>query len=211
MVSSRERGAGAVSLLLIRRRRPIGEPASLRQRGTSEVGTIDGVGGAGRIAHALLEAGIGVVAAEQLVIPADIELEQLRALDLGRQFDTVVLGSHLVNLPDEDRRTGFLALAARHAERKGSLLVEHHPIDWPQTAGEVEPTPGGAVGMLEVRREPPYVSAVSVFDIGGREVRQPFTARVLSEAELADSLAAGGLLVTGRVSPTLLEARRADA
>src|SRR5438067_10617812 len=55
MVSSRERVAG---MLLIRRRRPIGEPATLRSIGAGGAGgaegaaTIDGSAGAGRIVHA---------------------------------------------------------------------------------------------------------------------------------------------------------------
>jgi hypothetical protein len=60
--------------------------------------------------------------------------------------------------------------------------------------------------MVDVRRDPPFVSAVSVFDVGGRVVRQPFTARVLSEVELADALGAAGLVVVRRLSPTWLEA-----
>jgi hypothetical protein len=211
MVSSRERGADAVSVLLIRRRRPIGEPMTLEPIGSAGTATTDGVAGAGRIAHALLEAGVHLDAVEQLVLPADIGLQELRELDLGRRFDTVVLGSHLVNLPDDDRRAAFLAFAGRQATADGVVLVEHHPIDWAQTADDVQPTPGGAVGMLEVRREAPFVSAVSVYDVGGHEVRQPFTARVLSEAELADSLASARLRVTRRLSPSLLESGRADS
>ena len=200
-----------MSVLLIRRRRPIGEPTTLDAIGAAGAATTDGVAGAGRIAHALLEAGVRLDAVEQLVVPADIELPALRELEFGRRSDTVVLGSHLVNLPDEDRRAAFLDLAGRHAAGDGLVVVEHHPIDWAETADDVQPTPGGAVGMLEVRREPPFVSAVSVYDVGGREVRQQFTARVLSDAELAEALAAARLRVTRRLSPTLLEASRAES
>ena len=56
--------------------------------------------------------------------------------------------------------------------------------------------------MRNVRRNPPFVSAVSVYDVGGRILRQPFTARVLSEAELTAELEAAGLLVRRRLSPT---------
>ena len=60
--------------------------------------------------------------------------------------------------------------------------------------------------MTRVRVEPPFVSAVSVYDVGGRVVRRPFTARVLSEPELVDALAAAGLFVRRRLSPTWLVA-----
>jgi hypothetical protein len=203
MVSSRELGA---DVLLIRRLRPIGEPAALVPLGDSGAATLDGSGGAGRIVQALLELGYRLDSITQVVIPVDVGLDALAGLDLGRRFDTVVLGSHLVNLPDEARRATFLALAARHLADGGVALVEHHPIDWAETAADVRPTPGSGVGMEDVRRDPPFVSAVSTFDIGGRFVRQPFTARVLGEAELAGELEASGLGVRRRLSPTWLEA-----
>jgi hypothetical protein len=209
MVSSRERGAGAVSVLLIRRRRPIGEPAALLPIDDTDdtaAVTLEGTAGAGRIAQELIELGYSLDSVMQAVIPADIALDSLTRLDLGRRFEIVVLGSHLVNLPDAERRAAFLALVGRHLADSGVALVEHHPIDWAETAEDVRPTPGSGVGMEDVRRDPPYVSAVSTFDIGGRFVRQPFTARVLGEAELAGELEASGLAVRRRLSPTWLAA-----
>jgi hypothetical protein len=191
-------------VLLIRRRRPIGEPAALVPLGDSGGATLEGTAGAGRIAQSLLELGYPLDSITQAVIPVDIGLDPLAGLDLGRRFDTVVMGSHLVNLPDEARRAAFLALAARHLAGGGVALVEHHPIDWAETAAEVRPTPGSKVGMENVRRDPPFVSAVSTFDVGGRYLRQPFTARVLSEAELANELEGSGLAVLRRLSPTWL-------
>ena len=195
-------------MLLIRRRRPIGEPAGLRLLGTAGATSVDGSAGAGRIVLALTEAGIPCTDLVQAVVPPDIPLDDLHAFDLGRTFDMVVLGSHLVNLPDDDRRRGFLAIAVRHLADRGRLLVEHHPIDWAETAAPTQPTPGAEVGMEDVRRDPPYVSAVSTFDNGGRYVRQPFTARVLSEEELGTELESAGLQPRRRLSPTLLEAAR---
>jgi hypothetical protein len=63
--------------------------------------------------------------------------------------------------------------------------------------------------MVAVRVDPPFVSAVSVLDVGGRVVRQQFRARVLSDAELDEALAAAGLRRMRRLSATWLEA--ADA
>ena len=193
-------------MLLIRRRRPIGEPAALLPIDDTGAATLEGTAGAGRITQALLELGYAVDSVTQAIIPADIGLDALAALDLDRRFDTVVLGSHLVNLPEPERRAAFLALVVRHLAAGGVTLVEHHPIDWAETAENVRPTPGSGVGMEDVRRDPPFVSAVSTFDVGGRFVRQPFTARVLDEAELAAALEASGLAVRRRLSPTWLEA-----
>jgi hypothetical protein len=201
----------AVSVLLIRRRRPIGEPGEGGRHGgerrhSQTLDVVDGTAGAGRICAALLDLGISLSGVRQAVIEADTPIDDLAAIELGTRFDLVVLGSHLVNLPDDDRRAAFLRLAARHAASGGGVLIEHHPIDWAETAEPTTPTPGADIGMEDVRRHPPFVSAVSTFDIGGRYVRQPFTARVLSEAELAEALGACGLVVARRLGPTLLEA-----
>ena len=197
----------SVGLLLIRRRRPVGEPDGVQPSGASGVALLDGTAGAGRIVLALAGAGIRWDSMLQAVIPLDLDLEQLESLDLGRRSPTVVLGSHLVNLPEEPIRSAFLALTARHLGKYGKAVIEHHPIDWAETAADVEPTPGSGVGMEDVRCDPPFVSAVSVYDIGGRYVRLPFTARVLSDTELEDALSGAGLRVARRLGPTWLEAR----
>ena len=198
-------------MLLIRRRRPIGEPGGDGRHGgegrhSPTFDVVDGTAGAGRICAALLELGISLSGVRQAVIDGDASIDDLDAMDLGARFERVVLGSHLINLPGDDRRAAFLRLAARHAVAGGSVLVEHHPSDWAETAEATTPTPGADVGMEDVRRHPPYVSAVSTFDIGGRYVRQRFTARVLSEAELAEALAVSGLAARRRLGPTWLEA-----
>lgn len=196
-----------MTALLIRRRRPLGEPAAAAG---SPAGTtlIHGTAGAGRITLALAELGFSLDGTVQAVIDVTLDPAALDAIDLGRRFELVVLGSHLVNLPDAEARRAFLGLTARHL-RGGVALIEHHPIDWAATAAATPATAGGSQpGMVDVRRDPPFVSAVSVFDVGGRVVRQPFTAQVLSEAELADSLASVGLAAVRRLSPTWLEAGR---
>lgn len=174
--------------------------------------TYDGVAGAGRIAQALAELGFSPDPCRQLVVDTDGSMEALGGVDLGARFDAVVLGSHLINLPDADAHAAFLAIARRHLAPGGTLLVEHHPLDWAETAAEVRPTPGGSsLGMVDVRRDPPFVSAVSVYDVGGGVVRQPFTARVLSGAELAAALSAAGFADARRLGPTWLAAREAGA
>jgi hypothetical protein len=197
----------SVGLLLIRRRRPIGEPEACEPLAATGVTTMDGTAGAGRIVLALAHAGIPCDSMTQAILPQDLDLRALATLDLGGPYGTVVLGSHLVNLPEQARRSAYVALAARHVTDDGLVVIEHHPIDWAETAAAVEPTPGAAVGMEDVRRDPPFVTAVSVYDIGGRMFRQPFTARVLSEAELADAVERAGLRVSRRSGPTWIEAR----
>jgi hypothetical protein len=168
----------------------------------------EGTAGAGRLAQALHELGVPVEDIRQAVIGPDGPIGDLEAIELGSAFDVVVLGSHLVNNASADRRAAFLALATRHLAAAGRLLVEHHPIDWAETAEPTRPTPGASVGMVDVRRHPPFVSAVSVYDVGGRILRQPFTALVLSEADLDAVLAGAGLMRRARLGPTWLEAGR---
>ena len=142
----------------------------------------------------------------QSVLDPGIPAAALDRLDAGRLFVFVLLGSHLVNTTDAELRRALLRATHRHLVGDCDVLVEHHPVDWAETAEPTRPTPGAEVGMVDVRRDPPFVSAVSVYDVGGREARQPFTARVLSEAELATELEAAGLFVRRRLSPTWLQA-----
>lgn len=202
-----------MSALLIRRRRPVGEPDDpggggdgIATRPDPTLQVITGTAGAGRICAALLELGISLGEVRQAVVVAEAWPADLDGLDLRDRFDLVVLGSHLINVPQAERRSAFIRLATRHLGERGRLIVEHHPVDWADTAADVEPTPGSSLGMVNVRRDPPFVSAVSVYDAFGRVVRQPFTARVLSEAELAEALAACGLAAGKRLGPTWLEA-----
>jgi hypothetical protein len=197
----------AVRALLIRRRRPLGEPPSAPDSPPG-VGLVNGTVGAGRLVLALAELGFTLEPVIQAAIEAALPPIELDAIDLGIRFDLVVVGSHLVNLPDDHARAAFLRLGARHvAAAGGTVLIEHHPLDWATTAGPTPATAGGSQpGMVDVRRDPPFVSAFSVFDVGGRVVRQPFTARVLSDEELAAAVAAAGLQVRKRLGPTWLEA-----
>lgn len=168
---------------------------------------LQGAAGAGRIVHALAELGLPQPGVLQLVLDPGAAPPEVARVAIGRTFDVVVLGSHLVNLPDPVARQAFLALAGRHLARAGTLLVEHHPLDWAETAAEVSATPGGSqLGMVDVRRDPPFVSAVSVYDVGGRVVRQAFTARVLSETELQTELGRAGLTFERRLGPTWVAA-----
>lgn len=192
--------------LLIRRRRPIGESPDLRPASTRRAHLLDGSSGAARVLHSLRELDVRFPTVIQAVLDEDAGIEDVAALDVGRLFVTVILGSHLVNVPEAGLRRGFLDAARRHLVGDCDVLVEHHPVDWAATAAAVPATASGAPGMTRVNVDPPFVSAVSVYDVGGRVVRRPFTARVLGEPELVDELAAAGLFVRRRLSPTWLVA-----
>ncbi|HKQ17466.1 MAG TPA: hypothetical protein VJS87_02885 [Solirubrobacterales bacterium] len=194
------------AVLVIRRRRPIGEPDAAEPGSTPGFTVLHGTNGAGRPLQSLAELGLSFPTVVQSTHDPAVTVEQIDRLDVGQRFATVILGSHLVNGPDADVRRAWLRAAARHLDGDADLLVEHHPLDWAETAADERAVPGGDLGMIDVRRDPPFVSATSVFDIGGHVVRQPFTARVLSEEELAAELEATGLSVRRRLSPTWLVA-----
>ena len=193
-------------MLLIRRQRPVGEPPDLEPGASPGYGVLRGSAGAGRALQSLAELGFRTRNVHQAVLDADVTAAQVNEVDLGRQYVTVVLGSHLVNTPDSSLRLALLRAAARHLVGVCDVLIEHHPVDWAETAEPTRATPGAEVGMRDVRREPPFVSAVSVFDVGGRLVRQPFTARVLSDAELAAAIEESGLRIVRRLGPTWIHA-----
>ena len=194
------------AVLVIRRRRPIGERHEVEPGSTPGFGLLRGARGAGRVLHSLAELGLPFRTVIQSIHDPDVKADDVDRLEVGRQFVTVVLGSHLVNTPDEALRRAWLRAARRHLVGDCDVLVEHHPVDWAEKASEEPAVPGGTLGMVEVRRDPPFVSAVSLYDSGGHEYRQPFTARVLSEAELERELAASGLLLRRRLGPTWLVA-----
>jgi len=156
--------------------------------------------GAGRVTRALLARGFRVTAVDDsaamlaAIKGAETVVAQIEGLALGRRFDAVILGSHLVNTPDDAQRRAFLWAARDHVDQHGSVLLEHHASEWAHTAAEGESRAGDVtVALREVRRHPPFVSAVAEYRVDGRVFRQPFTARIFSETELAAELLAAGL------------------
>jgi SAM-dependent methyltransferase len=171
--------------------------------------------GAGRITHALLERGHQVVAVDQSEpmlrhirgaerVEADIE-----TLDLARRFPVVLLASHFVNVPEEASRRALLRTCRRHVSDDGMVLLERHEPDWAAWASDgMREVAGVRLGLRDVRRDPPYVSAVAVYEIDGRVFEQPFTARVLSDDELATELESVGLRLDRILNPKWVIARR---
>jgi SAM-dependent methyltransferase len=169
--------------------------------------------GAGRVTHPLIALGHRVVAvdesAEMLrwIRGAETVVAAIEGLDLGRRFDAVVLGSHFVNVPDDEERQALLATCERHVADDGVVLIEHHRADWAETAAEGSREVDGVVlSLTELRRHPPFVTATMVYQIDGRIFRQPFTARVLSADELAGELERAGLRFDQQLTPTWIAA-----
>ena len=198
------------SPVLLYRRLPAGDEPRLISANVPAGASILELGaGAGRVTHPLVKLGFRVTAVDESSamlawvngaerIPARIE-----GLALRVRFDAVLLASHLVNDPDDGRRARYLETCRRHVSDRGVVLVEHHPADWAQTAAERDDRVGDiSIGLHDVRREPPFVSAGAVYGLEGQTFRQPFTARVLSDADLDAALEAAGLARVRSLTPS---------
>jgi SAM-dependent methyltransferase len=202
------------SPVLLYRRLSAGVEPALIDSAVAPHSTILELGaGAGRITHALIDLGHRVVAVDQSrqmlrwVRGAETIVADIEALDLGRRFDAVVLGSHLVNTADDRTRADFLATCRRHVADAGVVLVEHYESDWAQTAeGSRSERAGVVLTLTDVIREPPFVSATMVYDIEDRTYRQPFVARVLSGDELSTELERSALRLRRHLTPGWAEA-----
>jgi SAM-dependent methyltransferase len=202
------------SPVLLYRRLSAGVEPALIDSAVAPHSTILELGaGAGRITHALIDLGHRVVAVDQSrqmlrwVRGAETIVADIEALDLGRRFDAVVLGSHLVNTADDRTRADFLATCRRHVADAGVVLVEHYESDWAETAeGSRSERAGVVLTLTDVIREPPFVSATMVYDIEDRTYRQPFVARVLSGDELSTELERSALRLRRHLTPGWAEA-----
>src|SRR5262249_25275206 len=58
----------------------------------------------------------------------------IEMLDLEARFDTVLLASHLINVPSASQRSAFLAACQRHLRAGGNLVFQRHDPDWLDTA-----------------------------------------------------------------------------
>ncbi|MBE1580643.1 class I SAM-dependent methyltransferase [Amycolatopsis roodepoortensis] len=157
--------------------------------------------GVGRITHALLELGHPVVAVddspEMLAhVRADKVCSKIEELRLQRDFDAVLLGSHLVNAASAVDREAFLSTARAHVAPGGRVLVEWHPPEWFESVRDGQ---GGTLGRVGVRldqvvRDGDLLSAVVRYSASGRSWSQPFTCRRLDAEALNVALTRAGLV-----------------
>jgi SAM-dependent methyltransferase len=178
-----------------------GEPELIRDAVASGSSILELGSGAGRVTHPLVALGYAVVAvdesAEMLALVRGAQTVQARIgdLDLGRTFDAVLLGSHLVNTPDADERSAFLTSARRHVAPDGLVLIEWHPPEWFDTVANGA---GGAVGPIRVEigdisRDGDLLSATVRYWSDTELWTQTFTALRLTEDHVASELSAAGL------------------
>ncbi|MFD9894951.1 class I SAM-dependent methyltransferase [Amycolatopsis sp. NPDC059027] len=184
---------------------PAGEPEVVHDAIPAGASILELGCGAGRVTHPLLALGHDVVAVDDspemlaLVRGAETVRARIGELRLGRVFDAVLLGSHLVNTPDEAERNALLAAARRHLVPGGRLLVEWHPPSWFEQAADSQ---GGQLGevsveLAEVVRDGDLLSAVARYSARGHSWHQPFTVRRLGVDALENALNSADLTFDG--------------
>jgi SAM-dependent methyltransferase len=148
--------------------------------------------GPGRITHPLRDLGHQVVAVDDSpemlahIRGAETVLADLFSLELGRTFDAVVAGSHLINTPAEAKRRQLLEVCRRHVRPDGVVLVERYEPEW-----ATDPQVGDAdVGGVHIRFEPLDVdddefTGQVVYTFEGRAWTQRFTASPVTDDVLA--------------------------
>jgi 2-polyprenyl-3-methyl-5-hydroxy-6-metoxy-1,4-benzoquinol methylase len=159
--------------------------------------------GTGRIADVLAGMGHEVVAVDESpemlarIRWADRVCARIQDLELGRQFDLVLLPSFLVNAASETIRSAFLASCARHTSPSGCVLIQQHPPGWFDTVTAAEREQAGITFRLRdiTRPDPGLVSATAEYQAGDRVWTHSFTAMRMGEEQLQASLRSAGLVL----------------
>lgn len=181
---------------------PSGEPEIVHGAVPAGASILELGSGCGRVTHPLVELGHRVVAVDDSremlahVRGAETVCARISDLRLGRRFDVVLLGSHLLNTPDPVEAQTLLAAARRHLAPGGLLLVEWHPPGWfdSVTSGSGGRLGDVAVALEDVARDGDLLSAAVRYDVGGEAWRQEFTCRRLSPEALAGVLTSADLV-----------------
>ena len=161
--------------------------------------------GAGRVTHCLISEGLSVVAVDEsadmlaCISGAEIVHSTIEDLHLQRQFDVVVLGSHLVNVPSDDSARALLQTCARHVAPAGRVLVERRDPGWFDRVAPVRVEGDGIAYMLTDVSRPGHdlVTATITYTVDSRSWEQTFTTRRLDDDQLTALLSDAGLTFTG--------------
>ncbi len=159
--------------------------------------------GAGRVTRSLVAAGYALTAVDESremlarIEDAAVDLvpARIQDLDLGREYDAVLLMSHLINTDDDVLRHQFLASCRRHVTRDGVVLVQAHPPEWFDRADEVRGVDGDVAVRLHniIRPDPGRLMATVEYTHQERRWSHTFTARRLDERDIRLALDAAGL------------------
>ncbi|GGK94605.1 methyltransferase [Sphaerisporangium melleum] len=186
-----------------------GEPELIHDA-IPEAATILELGsGAGRITQPLLALGHEVVAVDESaamlahVRGAETICSPIETLSLGRQFDVVLLASHLIETPQDDLRRALLTTCRTHVAMDGQVIIERKPSEWYDSAASAQSTLGEVkMCMRDVRRpERDLLAATIEYTLGDRVWTQSFVSRRIDDDFLTEELAAAKLRLAGFLTP----------
>lgn len=121
-------------------------------------------------------------------------VDDVQHLDLGRQFDAVLLMSHLVNAADRDFVGHVLDTARRHIAPAGIIVLERHAPGWAATCEEgTRLVDGVAYTLTDIDRHDEVMTATIRYEFDGATAEQRFSVRDVDDTEMADLAAAAGL------------------
>lgn len=180
---------------------PFGDAPSIVHDAVPAGATILELGcGVGRLTRPLVGLGHRVVAVDdspemlEHVTGAETLCGDLFTLDLGRTFDAVLAASHLVDVPERERRLELLEVCRRHITADGVVVFQRHDPEWARDPADSEGLSGPVAlqfRLLEHRGE--TFDAAVTYTVGERSWTQSFTAAVLEDDILAEDAETGGL------------------
>lgn len=156
--------------------------------------------GAGRLAHPLTAGGARVTAVdaspEMLAWVSGCETIRaaIEALEIGRQFDVVLLSGNLVNTLDGRQRDAYLATCRRHLAAGGRLLLQRIDPRWATTAQPFSSRRDGITfTFFEVARAGEVLAGAVRYEAEDLDEIHRFRLRVLDDDLLERALAEAGL------------------
>lgn len=178
---------------------PAGDaPAILEAALPARASVLDLGAGAGRLTHPLIAAGHPVTAVDEspemlaCIEGAETVCSTIEDLELGPRFDAVLLASHLVNVPDDEKRHRLLVACRRHLAPGGILLIQRYTRRWADAAGGVVDLGAGVTYELSVTATPSADSAlrsvVAAYTLGAKRWEQSYVTRLLDDHDLGVDL-----------------------
>jgi SAM-dependent methyltransferase len=159
--------------------------------------------GNGRLCERMTTLGLQVTGVDEsremlALLPSNVEgiLSPIETLNLGRLWSAVLLPSHLINHPDQNVRSAFIAAARRHTSAAGTFFVKRHNPAWLES---VQPGPiGSSHGVTyfaeQVARQDDQVAMTLRYEANGSRWTQSFSTTALSESEIENQLSKHGFV-----------------
>jgi SAM-dependent methyltransferase len=179
----------------------VGDEPEVIARFTPAGGSILELGcGVGRVTRPLVDRGFAVTAVDESpdmlarVHGARTVCSPIEELDLGEQFDVVLLASFLVHAGDAGRRQGLLRACRRHVADDGCVLLQREGRSWHGDVPREHEIPGGLVRVVSSAPAGPGVMSVHIeYVFPDATWTQTFLSRPLTTAQFEEALAQAGL------------------